>query len=531
MKLKHKYLIACIVFLTAWVFDQLFWNKNPGISVPLFVLLYLVGLYFITVRLEGRHPATASLWLVVPCLLFAVLEMVRLEPFTSFVNLVMLAVCLLTITLSWLGGKWSSYSISDWMVRSATLAGLGLVGPLQVFLGEKDDSESSEGTPTNSQAPVIRRTLASVALGLVMALPVVILLGALLAGADPVFGKQLEEFLRYFSVDNLREYLVRFFIILVVGYAMLGTVLFSLLHTKDEKLIGLQKPWLSPFLNGVSSGIVLLSIDILFLVFVIVQFQYFFGGQANISYAGYTYSEYARRGFGELVGVALISMVVFLSMAMFTRRLEGWKRHTFSALGLVLVLLVGVMLVSAFQRLNLYETAYGFSRLRAYTSVFLVWLGILLALTVVLQWSGRLRAFSLAVLLVGCGFALSLTVLNIDGFITRSNLSRAIVDHNLDTRYLINLSKDNVPDLFDVYLDPAVDSQIRKQTAIVLRCQQLREDPQAWPSFHFSHYRAQSLFGQYGSELLQTGTPYKERGLWHLLIDGDDISCQNFLID
>ena len=45
----------------------------------------------------------------------------------------------------------------------------------------------------------------------------------------------------------------------------------------------------------------LISVDLLFLVFVWIQFAYLFGGQANITLEGYTYAEYARRGFFELL--------------------------------------------------------------------------------------------------------------------------------------------------------------------------------------------------------------------------------------
>ena len=48
--------------------------------------------------------------------------------------------------------------------------------------------------------------------------------------------------------------------------------------------------------------ILLISIDLLFLVFVWIQFAYLFGGQANITIEGFTYAEYARRGFLESAG-------------------------------------------------------------------------------------------------------------------------------------------------------------------------------------------------------------------------------------
>ena len=119
------------------------------------------------------------------------------------------------------------------------------------------------------------------------------------------------------------------------------------------------------------------SVVILFAAFVAIQFQYFFGGQANIHIEGYTYAEYARKGFGELVAVAFFSLLLLLGLGAITRRDTESQRKTFSSLGVGLVGLVLVMLISAFQRLALYESAYGFSRLRAYTHVFMIWLALL----------------------------------------------------------------------------------------------------------------------------------------------------------
>ena len=50
-----------------------------------------------------------------------------------------------------------------------------------------------------------------------------------------------------------------------------------------------------------------IPVNLLFLVFVWIQFVYLFGGQANISAEGYTYAEYARRGFFDAPPAAGIS--------------------------------------------------------------------------------------------------------------------------------------------------------------------------------------------------------------------------------
>ncbi len=98
-----------------------------------------------------------------------------------------------------------------------------------------------------------------------------------------------------------------------------------------------DKPRVPPFLGYTEAMIVLGSVTILFLAFVVIQFQYFFGGQSNISIEGYTFSEYARRGFGELVAVAFFSLLLLLGLGAITRRETENQRRVFSMLGAGLV--------------------------------------------------------------------------------------------------------------------------------------------------------------------------------------------------
>jgi hypothetical protein len=205
---------------------------------------------------------------------------------------------------------------------------------------------------------------------------------------------------------------------------------------------------------------------------------------------GYTYAEYARKGFGELVGVAFISLLLFLSLSTVVKRQNAAQRWTFSGLGLLLVTLVGVMLFSAFQRLVLYETVYGFTRLRAYTHVFMIWLGALLAVVVVLDLLRKERFFALAMVLTAIGFAASLTLMNVDGFIVRQNISRAAEGEDLDVGYLASLSSDSVPTLVAALQDEKLPAGRRDMIGAALACRvyeygDLPAD-ENWRSFTFS---------------------------------------------
>ena len=200
------------------------------------------------------------------------------------------------------------------------------------------------------------------------------------------------------------EYIFRLVYILILAYALAGAFLHAA-QKSDEKVE--EKTWVSPFLGFTEAAIVLGSLTVLFMVFVVIQFQYFFGGQANISIEGYTFSEYARKGFGELVAVAFFSLLLLLGLGNITHRQTETQRRVFSGFGAVLVGLVIVMLVSAYQRLVLYETAYGFSRLRTYTHVFMIWLGLLLVGVVLLKYfvGARHRACDSAGFAWVCDFA------------------------------------------------------------------------------------------------------------------------------
>jgi hypothetical protein len=248
---------------------------------------------------------------------------------------------------------------------------------------------------------------------------------------------------------------------------------------------------------------VLGGVVVLFGVFVVIQFQYFFGGHANINLEGYTYSEYARRGFGELVAVAFFSLLLLLGLGAITRREGDMHRRVFSGFGAGLVLLVIVMLFSAFQRLVLYEIAYGFSRLRTYTHIFMIWLGLLLVAVVVLEIVRRESRIGFAMVLASMGFVVSLGLVNVDALIVRQNIQRELsgVDPSaaqegigLDANYFLELSDDAIPALVNGFQNTALPVPIREKIGAALVCKRYdrglndREIP--WQSFHFARFLA-----------------------------------------
>ncbi len=197
-------------------------------------------------------------------------------------------------------------------------------------------------------------------------------------------------------------------------------------------------------------------VDVLFLGFVLVQAVYLFGGSDTLARTGLTYSEYARRGFFELVTVAALVLGLILLMDWLTRFVAGRGRLIINLLHGGLIALTLLILVSALVRMRLYQQEFGLTELRFYTTAFMVWLGILLvwlAVTVLRVREpagdnpGR-RRFAFGALVASLALVVALDLINPDALIARTNLTRAAagVGQPLDAEYLAwTLSADAVP--------------------------------------------------------------------------------------
>jgi len=503
MKTNSNRFWFLVIFL-GWSFDFLFWKKPAGINFFLFVILCLAtGIYLL--QTDGLRLTRRAGLLLLPILFLSAMTFLRQEPMTVFLSVSTTLFLMGVFAITYLGGQWIRFGLIDYIVGYLTLFLSLIARPIGFMLEVKRDQPSSNDKRSLSSFWAIVR-------GIVIALPVIAIFAALLSSADPIFADRFDKFIKLFRLENLAEYIFRLVYILIFAYALAGAFLHAAQKSGDAYE---EKPRFAPFLGFTESSIVLGGVTILFAVFVAIQFQYFFGGQANINIEGYTYSEYARKGFGELVAVAFFSLLLLLGLGAITRRETDSQKRTFSTFGVVLVGLVIVMLLSAFQRLVLYEAAYGFSRLRTYTHVFMIWLALLLVTVVVLEILRRERSAGLAMLLASLGFVVSLSLLNVDAFIVKQNVQRELnsgVDSEspssratLDAQYFLDLSDDAIPALQSAFTDKSLPGAVREAVGAALFCKRYehKQDGRTytWQSFQLSRYYANQAFAELKTDL------------------------------
>ncbi len=553
MVYKNKHLFWIFALLTGISFDQLFWERGFGINF--FILAFMASLGgLLPFWLERTQIPWTSYLLLIPAGFFSAMTFIRAEPSTTALNVLVTISALGLFFMTLQNGAWYRYRVRDHVFNWFHFLMNSIIGGIIFFTkvksnapssipgedAENDDAGASEGdhesADLRSKNESFLRTIAPYLRGLLLALPILALLAFLLGQADPIFSDRLQNIFSQFRIENLGETLFRAFYIFVIGYVLLSAYTFALLESKKYQVKDDDKLAIKPFLGAIESSMILGSVNLLFLLFVILQFNYLFSGGANISVEGYTYAEYARRGFFELIAVAVISLFLFYILSIITKREEKNQGRIFSALGLTLVGLVAVILISAYTRLNLYELAYGFTRLRTLAHIFMIWIGLLLIAVAVLEITKNMTKLAFILIVFILGFGININSLNLDQFIVRHNVSRVMAgDHetfetDLDAGYLTTLSHDAVPKLVEFYNIPNIDQSIQNEIGGVLACKAAMmadQDDHAWVAYHYARRQAVNLINGLENELDQFPVSY-DMYTWFVEVNGEVRSCTGY---
>lgn len=294
-----------------------------------------------------------------------------------------------------------------------------------------------------------------VARGLAIALPLLLLFGGLLASADAVFGDLVSR--PFEVVSEPVPHLAAFGL---AAWTAAGVLRYVLWPRAEGRTV--DEPRGS--LGILEIGLMLALVDLLFLVFVAVQFRTYFGGRTLVeTTTGLTYAEYTRSGFFQLVAVAALVLPLLLASDRLLRSRSPGQLRLFRVLALLGLL--SVVMASALERMRLYQDAYGLTELRLYTTVFMVWLALVLLWLAVTVLRGRRLRFAAGAAVAAVTAVLALDAINPDALIARTNAAR-VGERAFDTNYALSLSADAVPTLIDVL--PQLRPDARRYVAVTL---------------------------------------------------------------
>ena len=219
----------------------------------------------------------------------------------------------------------------------------------------------------------LARIIGSVALGLVIVLPVLCIVLPLLIKADAAF----ENLMKNMPELNLSE---------VMGTVPVGIALFFVFYTRVVALVRKEKP--QPIkkgsgrgLNKITMNTVLVGLCLVYMLYLVSQLAYFVSGFAGIVPEGYTRAEYARRGFFEMAWLCAINLGLIVLAVSLVRK-SGTRAPLSTRLLCLFIGLVTLFIVAAASaKMLTYIDGYGLTRLRVMTQLIILFFGMM-ALTV-----------------------------------------------------------------------------------------------------------------------------------------------------
>ena len=456
--------------------QALFFGVGLGINFPISIALILAGGWML--RRRGARIDAWDAWLAPAALAFAAFAAVRADPTIVALDL-LVAIGLTVAALATFGGR-SVVARPFW-----ALPGLGL--RLGAWIGGGATVvcvHAARALPSGTDLARRAAPATPILRGLLIAVPLAVIFVALFSAADAVFARIIDT---AFGIElNLGDVGWRIVVGVVLGWLAAGAIGLAAAE-RSESTVGASGPGLR--IGSTEIVTVLLVVNAIFLVFVGLQAAYLFGGLDTLAASGLTYAEYARRGFAELVVVAILAGSLIIGA---DRLARGRTRGVLiGAIGLSV--LTAVVIASSALRLMLYQDAYGWTELRLYVLATIGWLAIGCVALVLALVLGRVRWMGHVLVVAALAVGIGLNVLGPARYITEQNVARlldpSLVPPNgqvgLDVHYVLILGDDAVPALVRALPALGEDDAERLSTELGDRFAALRSDPglaawQAW---------------------------------------------------
>ena len=487
------------------VMAALTYKQRAGMQWLIFVILFELC-FFVFALIRKMPVPLSSILLAVINTLIASITVFRTEPYTTMLAVFSNLVGLGLLAGTFLNGQWLVYRLREYIGEALRLLLSMMAGFFRLFFADEAEISNLQFKTSANQN---WKTLKPYVIGLLIAVPVLLVFGALFASADPVFAEKSRILFSWIRIENLRDLIIPIILAVVIGYISFGAIAFAFTRGALKQTVSPDQPLFKPFLGTTESLVVLVLLNLLFVSFLFIQFRYFFGGGQNITLTGYTYSEYARKGFFELLAVALFAGGLHWSLNAVTIREQPKQKIIFALAVTVLFLQVAVVLVSAYSRMRLYVQTYGLTQERLLPQIFMIFLGLILLALLVMEWRKRFDRVAIVLTLSLLIFTAVVAGMNVDHNIAAYNLELAKSNGKLDGSFAVErLSADAVPALFEAYDNQALPDELHQTLGKVLACKAARLGPridtkQAWFATNFIDARVKNLFEAHRLELAQ----------------------------
>ena len=486
---RENICILSASLLLGVIFDILFYGKAFGASYPIFVLaFYAVILWYSRKNIMFKLDFG---WLLgIPILMLSLTYVLFSNEMFYALNFIGIPILVIAQTLLITGNsrhKWFTAGFAGDIIHGFFIRTFGGVFKPFKIVAALMEKKAVPGRYSAAK---------KVFIGIIVSIPLLLIIVTLLSSADRVFEHFMGEIPKLLKNINLGEYVVQIIIVIFIT-TLIFSYTWSLLNPRAAGYIKLpetggfgRNTW-----DPVIIATILVVINIIYLFFTFVQFSYLFGSLKYGLPGNFSYSEYARRGFFELIAVTLINFSILVGCINFTKKSGSIMNNMVRSLNSLLVVCTIVMLFSAYSRMSLYEEVYGYTYLRMLTHAFMIFLFVVFLITFFKIWNNKLSLLKSYVIVALISY-LIINFMNIDVVIAKNNIDRYFKTGKIDAGYLTSLSYDAIPQLTRMLdcKDKAISGKFENY---LYRAKDRLAKERPWQSFNISIYRAKVVLSEY----------------------------------
>lgn len=360
-KMKENFQIFGLAsFLYACLYAFCMYRNSSGVTYPFFVAGSLCYICFCFAKLEISLKKGSAFYMI-SMMMLAVSTFCTDDGRIIALNklgIILLTVSFLLATL---------YDTGKWKLGKYLGA---ICQTLFMAIGELDRPFRDAHWYAKNKMKRQNSKVLYVVLGLAIALPIFMVVVPLLVSADAVFRNMTQRLLENLRLGNILLVLFMWAFMFLASYCIISY---------------LCKRMIKPEVKDCRRGEPLIAITIatlltlLYLVFSVIQIVYLFVGNMTLP-SGYTYAEYAREGFFQLLAVSILNLIFVLIGLSYFKESKALK-----GILTVMSLCTFVMIASSAMRMIIYIRWYYLTFLRIFVLwslavLFLLFMGIIISI-------------------------------------------------------------------------------------------------------------------------------------------------------
>lgn len=400
----------------------LFWHKNPGISIAIFLTATTILTIYNLKEKEIIKNKKGILW-AIPIELLGLTYFIFNNMFFKILNIPVILILYVIMCMSITKTKINENKFIRQILGKIFKPFVVLFDFISDFDMDKFFENKKENQ--NNKSDNIKK----VGKSLLIAIPVILVIIFLLSSADSVFGSIFSDFTKTISkileIKTINDLLGR---LLVMAFTFVYIAGFIIAFAKSEKHEETEEKTSGIKLSDLTIKMLLISLNIIYLLFSIIQFKYLFINAGRT--VDFDYATYARTGFFQLMFVSFIN---FALLHICKKSEENNK-----IIKIMLIIFTIIIVISAAFRMHLYEQEYGYTYLRLFV-YFTLMTEIFILIPILARICGKkIDTFKTTIQIIVIMYV-ALNFININKIIARNNIDKYLSDienESIDFVYL-----------------------------------------------------------------------------------------------